>query len=111
MHLVYFQSWRWLIIYHGLPHANSVPRYGVVASTIDDFASIDLGKVTHYIDNLKIVGDFLVADIVVLNTPFGKLLTEHLEAGGDVKFGPRCLVAHKDGAQIVQHIITIDAIL
>lgn len=44
-----------------------------------DGSIVDLGGVSHQVENLRIEDGFLVGDLVVLSTPQGKILDQILE--------------------------------
>lgn len=81
---------------------------------------ISLSSVSHKIDNLKIKGDEVVADVELLDTPCGKVAQNIIESGQNLKFEPRMLGEYlydtdEEGRKIVTGIkglelLTIDIV-
>lgn len=59
--------------------AKRKPLLGVIG--MDEVMGMELGKVSHIAENLRMQGDTLVADIRVVDTPAGKQLVELYKSG------------------------------
>lgn len=53
--------------------------FGMIGMPEGIDASVDFTNVSHACDNLRIEGDKLLADVKIMDTPKGKLLTECLK--------------------------------
>jgi len=54
----------------------------------DFTADVDLQKISHYTQNLRIEDNYLVGDVTVMKTPEGITLQTLLDRGCNIKFSP-----------------------
>jgi hypothetical protein len=77
-----------------------------------DVYDINLSRVSHLVKNVRIVNNYLIADIKVLDTPQGKELKRMLDDGTQFVFRPRSTGTVNDNKEVtIEHLFTFDAIL
>jgi hypothetical protein len=85
---------------------NNLPNYGEFGYPSN--FEISFKNVSHVINDVRIEGDEVVADIKILNTPNGKILNEDIN---NIVFRPRCIGKVDDNGYVhVQKLISFDAI-
>jgi len=75
-----------------------------------DRVKIDLNRVSHKCENVRIEGDCLIADAIILDTPIGKIAKELIMAGDQVpvRFIPAGVGQCKEGIVSDYTISSID---
>ena len=82
----------------------AIAEYNLISYSIgtfdnhDDPNVVDLAKVTHKIIDVKLVGNDVVVDIEILNTPSGKIVPYLLKNMVDLYLSLNILVHHEDMA-------------
>jgi hypothetical protein len=87
--------------------AKAGPIFGVLGLT--EGTSVDLSKVSHTIENLRIEGEYLVGDVTILHTPEGKRLDALLD-GVQIDFRPTGTGVIREGLITNYNLISIDAV-
>ena len=57
----------------------------VMGSFVNADITLDVTKITHKITNIKLIGNILIGDIQVLDTPYGVMLQQYI-TNNDTKF-------------------------
>jgi Prohead core protein serine protease len=70
--------------------------------------TVELGKVSHTVGNLRLEGDYLVGDITVLDTPKGRVLMDLLDTCQFRASGTG--MVSEDGVVTEFQLISIDAV-
>lgn len=91
---------------HCVKRAEAGPIYGELG--VPEGTSVNLNKVSHTVDNLRIEGDLLVGDITILHTPQGEQLSKILSA---CVFRPTGTGVIRNGIVTDYHLISIDAVV
>jgi hypothetical protein len=87
--------------------AEAGPIFGSLGLT--EGTSIDLSKVSHTIENLRIEGEYLVGDVTILHTPEGERLNALLD-GVQIDFRPTGTGVIREGLITNYNLISIDAV-
>lgn len=86
----------------------SSKKFGVIKQSDSfNFATIDIDKFSHVVQDLKLDGHTLTGQISVLNTPFGTILKQVFHT---VRFVPAFAGKHSNVKFSITGILYIDAI-
>lgn len=90
-------------------------RQGILSGefTGNDETSVNLQNVTHVVENVRVDGDYVIADVKILDTPQGLVLQDMIKAKLTPKFYSRgCGVVDIATGTIVDYVpISVDVTL
>lgn len=87
---------------------STTPLFGCVEDRTDMSGYTNMANITHEVKNLRIVGNSLLGDIKILNTPLGRALGDALK-GTDIPIAMRAFGAFNEEGKATQlNILTFD---